>query len=66
MLQFEDFLSFGEMLGPDADDQMKFDFANEVRGRLLRARRRVARFAKGVIEKELKEGREVGPGNPII
>jgi hypothetical protein len=66
MLGFEDFISFGEMLGPDADEGARFEFANEVRARLLSARRRVARFATGVIEGELKAGRVVSLGNPIV
>ena len=66
VLGFDDFISFGEMLGPEADERARFEFANDVRARLLSARRRVARFAKGVIERELKEGREVSPGSPIV
>jgi len=66
VLGFEDFLSFGQMLGPDADERARFEFANEVRARLLAARRRVARFAKGVIERELKIGRPISHGSPIV
>lgn len=65
VLAFEDFDSFGELLGPDADERQRFEFANEVRSQLLSARRRVARFAKGIIQHELKNGRPVSPGNPI-
>lgn len=66
VLHFEDFLSFGDLLGPDAGERERFEFANEVRARLLAARRRVARFAKGVIYGELKQGREVAPGSPLV
>ncbi len=66
VLGFEDFISFGELLGPEADERARFEFANDVRARLLSARRRVAHFAKGVIERELKDGREVSPGSPIV
>ena len=66
ILGFEEFLSFGELLAPEADQRARFEFANDVRARLLSARRRVAQFAKGVIERELKDGRRVGPGNPIV
>jgi hypothetical protein len=66
VLGFEDFVSFGEMLGPESDDQMRFDFAEGVRSRLLSARRRVAVFARAVIERELRRGRAVAPGSPII
>jgi len=65
ILEFEDFLSFGEMLGPDAGERERFEFANTLRGRLLSARRRVAQFAKGVIERELKTGRAIGLRSPI-
>lgn len=66
VLGFDDFIALGELLGPDAGERERFLFANEVRARLLAARRRVAQFAKGVIEQELKCGREVSPGNPIV
>ncbi len=54
------------MLGPDATEADRFEFANEARARLLAARRRVSRFARGVIERELKEGRPVAAGSPIV
>ncbi|MEA3207745.1 MAG: [protein-PII] uridylyltransferase [Chthoniobacter sp.] len=66
VLGFEDFTSFGELLGPEADERAQFEFANEVRARLLSARRRVARFTNGVIGRELQHGREVSPGSPIV
>lgn len=65
-LGFDDFLCFGNILGKEADERTRFEFANDVRARLLSARRRVAQFTKGVIELELKDGREVGAGNPIL
>ena len=66
VLTFDDFTSFGDMLGPDADEVTRFDFANAVRARLLSARRRVARFAKTIIERELKIGRATSPGSSIV
>ena len=66
VLDFEDFVSFGEMLGLESDQRMRFDFAEGVRSRLLSARRRVAVFARAVIERELRRGRAVAPGSPII
>lgn len=66
VLGFDDFSSFGELFGPNASDAERFAFANDVRARLLSARRRVASFAKGIIERELKNGREVSPGSPIV
>lgn len=65
VLSFDDFTSFGEWLGPEADERTRCEFANQVRARLLSARRRVAHFAKGIIERELKHGREVSPGSPL-
>ncbi|MCB1849240.1 MAG: hypothetical protein KDI83_00335 [Gammaproteobacteria bacterium] len=66
ILGFDDFLSFGELAPVDADDYDRFRFANEVRARLLSARRRIARFAIGVIERELHRGRTISPGSPIV
>jgi hypothetical protein len=66
VLGFDDFLEFGAMLGSEADEDARFAFANEVRARLLSARRRVARFTKGIIERELKLGRRIGPRSPIV
>jgi hypothetical protein len=63
---FDDFTSFGEMLGPEATDKARFEFENEVRTRILWARRRVARFTKTIIERELAEGREASPGVKAI
>lgn len=65
LLTFDDFLAFGDLMPPECDPQTRFEFANEVRASLLSARRRVALFAKGVLEHELKEGRPVSPGQPI-
>lgn len=66
ILTFDDFVSFGEMLPPDADARARFEFANEVRARLFSARRRVARFAIGVIERELRRGRVISAGSPLV
>lgn len=65
-LSFDDFRSFGEMLGPDASDEQRFDFANDVRMRLNSARRRVELFTKRVIGSGLKEGHPTRAGSPII
>ena len=66
VLGFEDFISFGDMLGPGAAERERFEFDNEVRARLLSARRRLASFSRGVIERELHVGRRVAPGHPIV
>ncbi len=65
ILGFEDFLALGDLLGPGASEQARFDFGNEIRTRLFAARRRVARLAKAVIEEELTGGREAAPGSAI-
>lgn len=65
MMSLDDFVSFGELLGPEADESSRLDYAERVRWRLLCARRRVARFAKGVIYRELRAGRKV-PKHPDI
>jgi hypothetical protein len=65
-LAFEDFASFGDWLGLDASDAVRFEFAHEVRERLLAARRRVARFATSVLARELTPGRAVGPDSPLV
>ena len=66
VLTFEDFTSFGEMLDAGASDQERFEFANEVRARLLSSRRRLRSYSLGIIENELHIGRPVKPGSPII
>lgn len=66
VLRFEDSTAYGEMLGLESDEGTRFEFADEVRSRVLSARRRVAVFARGVIERELSDGRAVAPGSPII
>ncbi|HEV7402456.1 MAG TPA: DUF294 nucleotidyltransferase-like domain-containing protein [Chthoniobacteraceae bacterium] len=66
LLGFEDFVSFGELLGPDADETVRFEFANAVRARLLAARRQVARFSIGVAARELRVGRQVSPESAIV
>ncbi|MBP7949960.1 MAG: hypothetical protein KA004_09920 [Verrucomicrobiales bacterium] len=66
VLHFEDFTSFGELLGKGASERDQFEFANQVRADLLAARRRVAAFSKSVIERELSCGREVRRGSKIV
>lgn len=66
ILSFEDFLSFGDLLGPDADEKARFEFGNEIRARLLAARRRIALFANGVIRHELELGRVVSHSRSIV
>ena len=65
LMFFDDFDSFGEWLPEGAATTERFEFAEEVRSRLLAARRRVAAFARGVIESELRPGRPVSPGHPV-
>lgn len=65
VLTFDDFESFGEMLGPHATSRERFEFANTVRVRLLSSRRRVERFARGVIGTDLRDGHPTHPGSSI-
>lgn len=66
VLGFDDFNSFGELLGPGADEQARFEYSGMVRARLLSARRRVAQFTNGVMGHELRHGRERRFGSPIV
>lgn len=65
LLEFDDFLSFGDMLGPEEDEGKRFEFGNKVRARLLASRRRISRFAKGVFGRELSQGVRVAVDSPI-
>ena len=66
VLGFADFESFGELLGPETNERERFEFANQVRARLLAARRRVERFTRGIIGRELQHGHKTYPGSSII
>lgn len=66
LMSFDDFLSFGELLGPGATELARQDFAERARWRLLCSRRRLSRFAKGVIQRELKAGRPVKKQADIV
>ncbi len=66
VLTFDDFAAFGDMLGPDSGEADRFEFANDVRARLLSARRRVLSFARGIIERELRQGRRVSMASGIV
>lgn len=66
VMRFEDFLALDDMLGPDADESSRFEFANVVRGRVLSARRRLAAFSQGIIERELTVGRRTSPGSTVV
>lgn len=66
LFHFDDFTSFGELLGPDSGEEQRHEFDNDVRAGLLAARRRVARFARIVISGEVTPGRRVAPGSPIV
>ncbi len=65
VLRFDDFQSFGAMLGAEAGEEERFEFENEVRARLVSARRRVERFTRGVLGRALREGREIRAGSAI-
>ncbi len=65
LMAFDDFLAFERLLGPEATELERFTFSNEVRSRLLSARRRVSLFAKSIIQAELNAGRRISPRSPI-
>lgn len=66
LLGFDDFNALGELKGPEAGELERFAYAGEVRQRLLSARRRVARFSRTVIERDLQKGREISRGSPLV
>ena len=61
----KELLSFGEMLGPNATEQERMEHCEKICARLLSARRRVAAFARSVVEQKLRDGYHIKPGNPI-
>lgn len=66
VMVFEDFTAFGELLGEGSSERRRFEFANEVRGQLLTARRRLERFTWGVIGGILKQGRPIQRDSAIV
>jgi len=65
-LEFADFLSFEELLHGNPSPQEIREFNRDVRQRLLGARRRVITFARGVIGRELQNGRGRRAGHPVV
>jgi len=66
VMTFDDFISFGEMLGSEASLEDHFEFGNIVRKRLFSARRKIALFTRSVIRKELGEGRPVSKKKSVV
>ncbi|MCB1225916.1 MAG: hypothetical protein KDK99_08925 [Verrucomicrobiales bacterium] len=66
VMGFGDFMSLGDLLGAGCSEKERFEFANEVRARILSARRRIAAFSQGVIERELRGGRRIAPGSTVV
>ena len=66
IMTFDDFTSFGAMLGEEAELKARFEFGNKVRARLFAARRRIAIFSKSIIRQELLRHREVSQTSPIV
>ena len=66
VMRFEDFLALGDLIGTQSSERERFEFANEVRARILSARRRLAAFSQGVIERELRVGRRIAPGSAMV
>jgi hypothetical protein len=65
VMSYDDFERLGDWLGTGASDEDRLQFGNTVRARILDARRRIAMFARGVIEGELRPGRRISPGHPV-
>ncbi len=65
IMEFNDILALGELLGAGASEEERYVFATEVRARLISARRRVVGFTQSVIERELRDGRRIAPESPI-
>lgn len=65
VMTFDDFVTLGDWLEEGSSDAERLEFAHSVRARLLTARRRIAAFARGVIENELRPGHRISPGNPV-
>lgn len=63
---FDELLAFGNLPGPEVDERTRFDFAQHVLARLLSARRRVVRFTGDVISGELRRGRPIHAGSPLV
>jgi hypothetical protein len=66
IMTFDDFISFGELLGETASLENRFVFGNKVRSMLFAARRRIAIFSRSVIRNELRGLREVSRTSPIV
>lgn len=66
LLNFNDFLSFDELLPETATESDRREFSHDVRSRILSARRRVIAFARGVIGRELQRGRGRNRSRSVI
>ncbi len=66
VLDFNQFVSLGDLLGDEADEAERFAYGNEVRAQLLAARRRVGAFARAVMQRALTRGRSVRPNDPMV
>lgn len=66
IMTFDDFTSFGKMLGTNSTEEERFNFGNEVRSRIFESRRRIALFTRRVIRKELAQKRWVSKGSSIV
>lgn len=66
VLGYDDFIALGELAGPNADEATRFRWGNEIRARLLAARRRIAIFTRGVIRQELQRGRIANKSGTLV
>ncbi|MCB1079193.1 MAG: hypothetical protein KDM64_15340, partial [Verrucomicrobiae bacterium] len=65
VMNYDDFERLGDWLGAAESEEDRLVFGETVRARILDARRRIAMFARGVIEGELRPGRRISPGHPV-
>ncbi len=65
-LSFEDFLSLEKLAGEESSEKARFEFANDVRARLMTHRKRIDQFTWGVIGGQLQRGRAIRPGSGIV
>ena len=66
ILKLKDFSLFGSLLGREANCEKRAAFCSDLLSGLLSARRRIASFARSVVERELRDGRAIRHGSPVV
>lgn len=65
VMTFHDFDSLGDWVGKNASDEERHEFSEDLRARILDARRRIGAFSRGVVESELRLGRPISEGHQV-